>query len=282
MHESIRLGHDAWEPEHVREERRAAERKAQAEKDTVSRLLQSVNDARETLLATRMRLFLDGYDAFGRPRQPTAEDPVDPMADHAGLFAALAALREREQNRIEHDELMARLDLVYLRAMARSNFNSAIRTVELQAKLSGLMPGRATKAEARLLAEAEAVETPAAEPAAAATGDAPSDRPSPSLRPERSEEPESGATGTLPPAPEACGRADDDGDRPAAMPAPAPADAEAPAPDAPPASDAAAPSVRTARHDPGIAVPAPKPAQPPAPQEYVRPTTWPHYRPPGR
>ncbi len=274
MYESNRLGLDDWEPEHVRAERRAAERKEQTRKDTLSRLLQYANDARERLLATRMRLFLDGYDEFGRPRQPTAEDPVDPMADHAGLFAALAALREREQNRIERDELMARLDLVYLRAMARSNFNSAIRTVELQAKLTGLMPGRATKADARLLAEAETVETPAVLTPASDAAPAPAAATDPAAPAEHGDE-----TLTAADTPHAAPTAEPWSDRAAAIATPASPSGGTPLPAGP-----VAPGPDRAR-DAGSPPPASgaiRPDTPPEPERPVLRKTWSHCRPPGR
>jgi len=288
MYERTPLAQHGWEPPHIREQRAAAERKEQTQKDTLSRLLQSVNDARETLLATRMRLFLDGYDEFGRPRQPTAEDPVDPMIDHAGLFAALAALREREQNRIERDELMARLDLVYLRAMARSNFNSAIRTVELQAKLTGLMPGRATKADARLLAEAEAEAAPAvlapapdAAPAPAAATD-----PAKEAVIEPSHHGDAAQSGTVAHGaethaalnrPHAAAVADRSPPEAAADPLPA-----SPSGGTPPPSNPVAPGLDRNAGTPPPASGAARPEAPPEPERPVLRKTWPHCRPPGR
>ncbi|MGE4220829.1 MAG: hypothetical protein AB7G39_15385 [Alphaproteobacteria bacterium] len=293
MTEFNRLGLDDWEPDHVREEREAAARKARQDEDNLSRLLQSANDARAALLETRMRLFIDGYDEFGRLRVPTPADPVDPMVDYAGLFGALAALRQREQNRIDCDEMMARLDLVYLRATARGNYHAAIRTVELQAKLSGLLPGRMTKAEARLLAEAEA-SAPSSAPAPvapdhAATASPPSDAApppdpvAPLQQAERGTETASAADGTAPPARTPC---QNDSLGEASGLATPPCDTDAPAmPPRTQGSKAALPP--SFAPDPGYPASADslesaRPGTPPGPGGSGLDSAWPRYGPPGR
>jgi len=141
------------------------------------------------LLSERQRLFCLLYARGGNGRAAaegagysprTARQQASRLLTYADIRETIADLRAEaeEQNGIERAELIARLDYVYLRAMTRGEYHPAIRAVEAQAKLSGLLPARLTLAEARLIARAQAdlaaetaeAATDAAEPAPDADG----------------------------------------------------------------------------------------------------------------
>ena len=142
------------------------------------------------LLSERQRLFCLLYARGGNGRAAaegagysprTARQQASRLLTYADIRETIADLRAEaeEQNGIERVELIARLDYVYLRAMTRGEYHPAIRAVEAQAKLSGLLPARLTLAEARLIARAQAelaaetadATTDAAEPAPDADAD---------------------------------------------------------------------------------------------------------------
>ena len=139
------------------------------------------------LPSERQRLFCLLYARGGNGRAAaegagysprTARQQASRLLTYADIRETIADLRAEieEQNGIARAELIARLDYVYLRAMTRGEYHPAIRAVEAQAKLSGLLSARLTLAEARLIARAQAelatetadAATDAAEPAPAA------------------------------------------------------------------------------------------------------------------
>ena len=131
------------------------------------------------LLSARQKLFCLLYARGGNGRAAaegagysprTARQQASRLLTYADIRETVAELRAEalEQNRIDRAELMARMDFVYLRAMTRGDYNPAIRAVEVQAKICGLLPARLTLAEARLIARAQAelaAESAAAPPA---------------------------------------------------------------------------------------------------------------------